>query len=91
MNVIETITRRTSCRAYRQDPIPREHLERLVEAVRLAPSACNRQPWRLVIAQEPGLRRRIVDTGFLPGIRMPWASVAPALIMLGMQRNNCAL
>lgn len=87
MNVIETITRRTSCRAYRSDPVPREHLDRLIEAVRLAPSACNRQPWRLAIVQKTELRQRIVEAGFLPGIRMPWAGVAPVLVVLGMQRS----
>ena len=87
MNILGIIARRSSCRSYRPDPVPREHLDGLVEAVRLAPSACNRQPWRLAVVQDAELRGRIVKEGFLPGIPMPWAKEAPVLIVLGMQRS----
>ncbi len=83
---MEAIARRTSCRDYSPAPIPPDHLHRLVEAVRLAPSACNRQPWRLAIIQEGATRQRIVAEGFLPGLPMPWAKDAPVLVVLGMQK-----
>jgi len=41
----------------------------LVEAARLAPSACNQQPWRFAVVRDPEARRRIVEEGFLPGIQ----------------------
>jgi nitroreductase len=87
MNILDIIARRSSCRSYKPDPVSREQLDGLVEAVRLAPSACNRQPWRLAVVQDSVLRGRIVDEGFLPGIQMPWAKEAPVLIVLGMQRS----
>ena len=87
MNILDIIARRSSCRSYRPDPVPREQLDCLVEAVRLAPSACNRQPWRLAVVLDTGLRGRIVKEGFLPGLPMPWAKIAPVLIVLGMQRS----
>ncbi|MGI6496201.1 MAG: nitroreductase family protein [Kiritimatiellia bacterium] len=90
MDIMDIIARRTSCRSYRPDPVPKEQLDELVEAVRLAPSACNRQPWRLAVVQDAGLRERIVKEGFLPGISMSWAKVAPVLVVLGMQRSLVA-
>lgn len=86
-DLTDIVARRVSCRAYRTDPVPREALLRLLEAARLAPSACNRQPWRFAVAEEETVRRRIVDDGFLPGLRMDWAREAPVLIVLGMERS----
>lgn len=86
MSVAEAIARRSSCRAYKPDPVPQEHLERLLEAARLAPSACNKQPWRFAVVRNPSLRARIVNKTFLPGIKMPWALEAPVFVVIGMER-----
>ncbi len=45
---------RYSVRAYRPDPVPDALLEELLETVRLAPSACNRQPFRIVVLSTRG-------------------------------------
>ena len=87
MGVMDLIAGRVSCRAYRADPVPRGHLEQVLEAARLAPSACNRQPWRFAVVQEAALRRRVVEEGFLPGLNMAWALDAPALVVIGMERS----
>ena len=86
-NVMRTISRRVSCRAYKSDPVQRECVLRILEAARLAPSACNQQPWRFAVARDPDIRRRIVEEGFLPGIKMPWALDAPVLIVIGMETS----
>lgn len=83
----ELVAARFSCRAYRSDPVPRTAVERIIEAARLAPSACNRQPWRFVVATETALRARLLDEGILPGISMPWAAVAPVVLVLGMKKS----
>jgi nitroreductase len=85
MSVLDIISRRTSCRAYQSDPVPETALAQILEAARLAPSACNRQPWRFAVVRDAGVRRRIVEEGFLPGIRMTWALDAPVLIVTGME------
>lgn len=59
----------------------------MLEAARLAPSACNQQPWRFAVVQDLDLRRRIVQDGFLPGIEMTWALHAPVLIVIGMETS----
>ena len=83
--LMDVIARRSSCRAYRPDPVPQEHLVRMLEAARLAPSACNKQPWRFAVVREASLRRRSVEEGFLPGIKMNWAVEAPVHVAVGME------
>lgn len=85
--VADVISRRVSCRAYRTTPVPEAHLEQILEAARLAPSACNMQPWRFAVVRNPDLRRRIVEEGFLPGIKMTWAIDAPVHMVIGMERS----
>lgn len=52
MDVLEAIRIRRSVRKYRSDPIPDDVLDRMLEALRLAPSACNYQPWRFVVVRD---------------------------------------
>ncbi|HYG33752.1 MAG TPA: nitroreductase family protein [Clostridia bacterium] len=81
------IGRRVSCRAYAPDPVPQEFLVQMLEAARLAPSACNQQPWRFAVVREAEARRRVVEEGFLPGLRMNWALEAPVHVVIGMETS----
>ncbi len=81
------IARRVSCRAYQTTPIPQAHLMQMLEAARLAPSACNQQPWRFAVVRDSGVRRQVVEEGFLPGARMTWALDAPVHVVIGMERS----
>jgi nitroreductase len=83
----ELVAKRFSCRAYRADPVLRAALEQILEAARLAPSACNRQPWRFAVVTEPALRSRLLDEGLLPGLGMTWAAKAPVILVLGMKKS----
>ena len=83
----ELVAARFSCRAYRSDPVPRAAVEQILEAARLAPSACNRQPWRFAVATDAALRARLLDEGTLPGLGMTWAAEAPVLLVLGMKKS----
>ena len=87
MKFQELVAKRFSCRAYKPDPVARELVEQILEAARLAPSACNRQPWRFAVATEAATRRRLVEEGFLPGIRMTWAMTAPVHVVVGMETS----
>lgn len=86
-NVREVIARRVSCRGYKTDPVPEEFVREILEAARLAPSACNEQPWRFAVVRDAGLRRRMVEEGFLPGLGMLWALDAPVHVVLGMDKS----
>jgi len=49
MDFKELIRARYSCRAYRNNPVEEEKLAAVLEAARLAPTACNRQAFRLYV------------------------------------------
>ena len=60
MDFLELVTSRHSVRSYQSRPVERDKLDRILEAVRLAPSGSNRQPWRFVIVRDPDVRHRLV-------------------------------
>ena len=60
MDFLELVRSRYACRAYLPEPIEKEKLTRLLEAVRLAPSGSNRQPWKFVLVGDPEVKRRLV-------------------------------
>ena len=52
MDFLEIANHRQSCRGYDPDrPVEREKLEAILGAVRLAPSACNAQPYHLTVCR----------------------------------------
>ena len=64
MTFLDLVNQRQSCRAYLEQPVEREKLERCLEAARLAPSACNSQPWHFIVVDEPDLRRAVAQETF---------------------------
>lgn len=58
INLIQT---RQSDRAYKNTPIEKEKLERILQAGQLAPSACNSQPWKFIVVDNPDLKNKIAD------------------------------
>ncbi len=59
MDVYEAISTRKSVRSFQDKEISEEVMGRMLGAVRLAPSASNRQEWRFVIATDPELRKQL--------------------------------
>jgi nitroreductase len=47
----EVIKNRRSVRNFKPDPVPEEHLLKIVDAARMAPCAGNEQPWKFIIVQ----------------------------------------
>src|SRR5438876_5186501 len=56
---LELMRRRRTARTHASDAIPPDALASLLEAVRWAPSAANRQPWELIVVTEEQLKRRL--------------------------------
>ncbi len=46
---------RYSCRKYTDEPVDRDLIIAVLDAARLAPSACNRQPWKFLVIDTPEL------------------------------------
>lgn len=62
MDFLELASRRQSTRKYDINrPVEPEKIERIIEAARLAPSACNAQPWHFVVVNEAELIDEAVD------------------------------
>ena len=64
MSFLELVRKRRSVRSYRPDPVPREAIDRCIEAARLAPSACNSQPWYFIVADSPEMRDKFVEAAY---------------------------
>ena len=56
------VTNRQSVRAYTNQPVDKEQLERILESARLAPSACNAQPWKFIVVDNPEIKNKLADT-----------------------------
>lgn len=78
LTVAEAAARRRSIRTFESVPIPEEDLEAIFDAVRLAPSAYNVQPWRFVVVREPDLKRALSQAAY--GQRQ--VESAPAVVVL---------
>ncbi|HOP10374.1 MAG TPA: nitroreductase family protein [Oscillospiraceae bacterium] len=59
MEFFELIQKRESCRNFKDAPVENNKLLRCVESARLAPSACNSQPWRYIVVNEPELSPKV--------------------------------
>ncbi len=81
-NFLELVKKRTSCRKYLDKNIPEEIITYCLEAVKHAPSACNKQPWKFIIVKNSELRGQICKKALLPGVPMPWLQKAPVIVVL---------
>ena len=59
MDVYEAITKRRSIRRFKQDPISKDVLKKLMEAARICPSAANLQPLRYIVVANPRLVKQV--------------------------------
>jgi nitroreductase len=61
MNVQDAIRARRSIRSYKNKPVEKDKLDRVLEAARLAPSANNRQERRFIVVQDARTRQELAD------------------------------
>lgn len=82
MSFQELAARRESCRDYTGEPVSREQLNQILAAARLAPSACNSQPWKFIVCdgETAAKTAKCVQSPPLPINK--WADRAGAFIVL---------
>ncbi|OGO83214.1 MAG: nitroreductase [Clostridiales bacterium GWC2_40_7] len=80
MSFLELARRRFSVRKYKQDMVEDEKMRLILEAGRVAPSAKNMQPQRLIVVQKKEYLERIGKTANIHG--------APAAIIICGSTNN---
>jgi len=75
MDIYQIITSRRSIRKYKPDPVETEKLLRVLEAARMAPSACNKQPWHLIVIRDEKIKTRLQTV-----YNREWFYTAPVII-----------
>ena len=81
MNFTEIAINRQSCRSYDSGkPVEQEKLDAILEAARLAPSACNGQPYHLTVCT--GETALAAATAAMKKGANPFANQAPVLIVV---------
>ena len=61
MTFLELAKSRYSVRAYRQDPIEETVLNQILEAGRIAPTACNNQPQQIYVVRTESIRKQLAE------------------------------
>ena len=59
MNILELSKKRFSARKYTAEPVSKEDLDYIMECVRMAPSAVNKQPWKFVIVRSEEAKAKL--------------------------------
>lgn len=89
MSFLELVRKRQSVRSYLPGSLPRVVIDRCLEAARLAPSACNSQPWQFIVVDEPQLRKKLAEKAFA-GIYAinAFAKEAPVLVAVIREKSG---
>ncbi len=75
MDFAELVRKRYSVRAYKPDPVEDDKLQKVLEAAQLAPTAANRQPFRIIVVKTAGREEELRQ---IYGRR--WFTQAPLVI-----------
>lgn len=81
------INLRQSVRKYTSKPVERGVILKLIEAVHLAPSACNSQPWKIIVVDDPALREKVANATFNAAVSFNRFTLqAPVIIVLVIEK-----
>jgi nitroreductase len=86
LDPLAPILNRHSCRAFLKDPIPHGDLDRLLEAMRQAPSAGNTQPWRFIVVHDPSTRHALAAAAY----GQDFMAEPPVVIIVCADPDRCA-
>ena len=84
------LVQRQSVRGYSDTPVEPEKLARCLEAARMSPSACNAQPWKFIVVDEPQLKEQVAGyTTSGPLVPMNhFVRQAPILVVIVRESPN---
>ena len=87
--ILDLIIRRQSDRKYSDKPVEKEKLDRIVEAGRMAPSACNAQPWKFIVVTNTELIGKIAEAASakLTGMNS-FVALASVIIVVVREKPN---
>ena len=83
VNFLELTKNRYSCRNYQDKAVETEKLNYVLECVRMAPSAVNRQPWRFRVISSEADRQKLCQC-----YSREWFATAPTVIMASILHDQ---
>lgn len=87
--MLELIKSRQSDRSYTGQAVEKDKLERILEAGRLAPSACNAQPWKFIVVDDPTLLSQMAEAASAKLLGMnAFVAQAPVQIVIVREKPN---
>jgi nitroreductase len=87
--MLKLIISRQSDRKYSNKSIEKEKLNRIIEAGRLAPSACNAQPWKFIVVSEPKIIEKVAEAASAKLLGMnTFVAQAPLLLVIVRENPN---
>lgn len=87
MEFSELIQKRQSDRKYKDEPVRREDIVKCLEAARLAPSACNSQPWKFVVVEDKAVLKEMSEAAIGLGMNKFTAGV-PVMVAVVQESMN---
>ncbi len=90
MTILQLIEHRQSVRKYDANKrVEPDKIEKCIEAARLAPSACNAQPWKFIVVDDILLKNKIAKETYDPIIRFNKFVVdAPVIVVITQEKSN---
>jgi len=87
--LLELLKQRRSVRDFLDKPVEREKIKLCLEAARVAPSACNSQPWKFIVVDDGELKKRLCDKAF-SGIYAinAFCKKAPVIVVIVSERSK---
>ncbi|MFH1453039.1 MAG: nitroreductase family protein [Armatimonadota bacterium] len=85
--LMEIIQKRRSVRKFLPQKIEEWKIKQMVEAARLAPSACNIQPWRFIAVTDDNIISEIAEKALGGIVANQFAGSAPLIIVLCSDKN----
>ena len=83
------LRQRQSVRKYTEKPVEKEKIDALIEAVRLAPSACNSQPWKLIVVDDSEVKQQVAQASYGKGVNFNrFAQQAPVIAVLVIEKGT---
>ena len=87
MDFLDLVKKRQSDRKYKNTPVDREKIIKCLEAARLAPSACNSQPWKFVVVDDPQLLPEMASAAAGMGMNK-FAVQSPVIVAVVLEKMN---
>jgi len=87
--ILKLIINRQSDRKYSDRPIEKDKLDRIIEAGRMSPSACNAQPWKFIVVNELELVTKVAGAASAKLIGMnSFVAQAQVIIVIVREKAN---